>query len=100
MRLAPVLAFLAAVPATADEPPPGATARLGSARWRHAQPVNDLAFSADGRQLAAGDDGGFIRVWDMATGRPLTTFRTEAIVWTVALSPDGRLLAAGGGPDN
>jgi WD40 repeat protein len=86
--------------ALAEELPAGARARLGSARWRHARPVNDLAYSADGRRLAAGDDSGLVRVWDPADGRPLTTFRTQAIAWTVAQSPDGQLLAAGGGPDN
>lgn len=58
-----------------------------------------LAFSLDGRSLAVGYlHGRPMRLWDPATGKPIGEpfpARPEAIV-TVAFSPDGTLLAAGG----
>ncbi|HVK11757.1 MAG TPA: hypothetical protein VM597_23495, partial [Gemmataceae bacterium] len=61
-----------------------------------------LAFSPDGKQLMTVDhrDGG-VRVWDVATGKELRSFRAvpegraarSHDVWRAALSPDGRTLA-------
>jgi WD40 repeat protein len=53
----------------------------------------DLALSADGRLLATAD-GSRVRLWEMATRReiPLPAFPSHS----VALSPDGRTLAARG----
>lgn len=36
-------------------------------------PVNAMAFSPDGKTLAAGDSNGCIHVWSVTTGRPLST---------------------------
>jgi WD40 repeat protein len=65
----------------------------------HAGPVNALAFSPDGRFLAAagGKPGvdGEIRVWDVAArrARVLTGDHTDAL-YGIAWSPDGKTLAA------
>ena len=58
-------------------------------------PVSVLAVSADGSRVAAGSEG-HVLLWD-AAGKPLHTFRLDmpAGVNCVALSPDGRLVAAG-----
>ena len=57
--------------------------------------VNRIAFSADGRRLAAADGG--IVVWDVSRKQPTEVFRSDT--WggeLVALSPDGtRAYAAG-----
>jgi len=37
-----------------------------------------------------------VDVWELATGRLVTSMRTDNIVETVAFSPDGRILVAGG----
>jgi WD40 repeat protein/serine/threonine protein kinase len=64
-----------------------------------AQQVKDLAFSADGRQVRALTNVA-LRAWDLATRRtvfdrvPEVALRTEWPLQYVALSPDGRLLAA------
>ena len=59
-------------------------------RLPHGGQVRDVCFSRDARWLAtaAGDAGA--RVWDLATGRPVTPpLRHETAVNRVALSPDG-----------
>jgi eukaryotic-like serine/threonine-protein kinase len=60
--------------------------------------TNDIAYSADGRQVAAAceshEGNGAVGVWDVASGRLLARLgKHEAGVGTVAFSPDGgRLL--------
>lgn len=62
-----------------------------------------VAFSPDGKLLAAGGGTptGFIddavRLWDVATGEPIATFREHRSVWSIAFSPDGATLASGNG---
>ncbi|MFF1907745.1 WD40 repeat domain-containing serine/threonine protein kinase [Kitasatospora sp. NPDC058218] len=57
--------------------------------------VDTLAFSPDGRTVAAGCHDGVIRLWDLA-GRTLTTSLTGSIgsVASMAFSPDGRSLVS------
>ncbi len=74
----------------------------------HTLPIRFLAFSADGRRLAsvavAPRNTGLApawewKVWDAATGRLLQEFREDGqVCWSVALHPQGRLLAAAGIP--
>jgi WD40 repeat protein len=85
--LAAVLTGLlpAATPAApADEQPPGFRA---------------LAFSADGKLLAAGsgepDEPGVLTVWDVATHKPRFNHREKRGISSAAFSPDGKLLAVG-----
>jgi WD40 repeat protein len=67
-------------------------------------------FSADGKHLATGDKVGHIVVWDVATGKPVTTLESPGMyTWdgrqrihsiggirALAFSPDGKTLAVGG----
>ena len=73
-----------------------------------AEEVHSLAFSSDGSLLVSvssrRDEGaiaGTIRLWDLATGRSLGTFLEGYVspMRSVALSPDGTLLAAGVGDE-
>ncbi|WP_406131347.1 caspase family protein [Streptomyces sp. NBC_00989] len=59
--------------------------------------VNDLAFSPNGKTLAAVSNGDrAIQLWDSATHRSLTSITTTSkAVTSVAFSPDGKTLAAG-----
>jgi WD40 repeat protein len=57
--------------------------------------VNSVAFSPDGTSLAAGATDGTVRLWDVATGRPIGGPLTGPIgrVFSVAFSPAGKILA-------
>ncbi|MFJ2833546.1 caspase family protein [Streptomyces sp. NPDC087263] len=59
--------------------------------------VSDLAFSPDGKKLAAVSNGDrAVQLWDAATHRSLTSITTTSkAVTSVTFSPDGKALAAG-----
>jgi WD40 repeat protein/mono/diheme cytochrome c family protein len=66
----------------------------------HKGNVNDLAFTADGKRLAAaaGEPGvaGEVRIWNVDTGRMVRKIDAHAdAVYSVAISPDGSTLATG-----
>src|SRR4051812_41113999 len=60
-------------------------------------PVRAMAYSPDGRLLAAGGDDMKVRLWDLASGELLFTLSQHTDwVRALAFSPDGQLLASGG----
>jgi RNA polymerase sigma factor (sigma-70 family) len=78
--------------------PPDAVMRLGSLRWRHEGEAAHLAFSANGKLLAATNRDGTIRLFDTATGKLLYRVRPEVEdrpsgFGPLAFSPDGNYLA-------
>jgi WD40 repeat protein len=92
--------------ALGDPLPPGAVARLGTVRLRHAGTVRASQFSPDGTRLASVDESGWLHLWDAATGKELWRVRCDARRGYVgsaclAFSPDGTLLAVAldGGED-
>lgn len=76
-----------------DPLPAGALARIGTKRFRLADPFGVMALSNDGEMLAVGE-GKTVRLVDAATGRetaPIPLIRCTATA--LAFSGDGRLLA-------
>ncbi|HLA12065.1 MAG TPA: caspase family protein [Pyrinomonadaceae bacterium] len=72
----------------------------------HSAPVTSIAFSPDGKILASGSRDYTVKLWDVATGAVLRTLKGEktelaaeagdwAIAFSVAFSPDGKILASG-----
>ncbi|TGO02928.1 hypothetical protein PN36_16115 [Candidatus Thiomargarita nelsonii] len=68
----------------------------------HKAKIWDIVFTPDGRSLVSASDDKLIRVWNLKTGRTERTLRgqigegQEGKIYAMALSPDGRWLAAGG----
>ncbi|MFD5830478.1 WD40 repeat domain-containing serine/threonine protein kinase [Lentzea sp. NPDC060358] len=72
----------------------------------HKAAISSLAWSPDGKVLVSaedglGTDGAVVRIWDAETGKIIGTVRNPdgpggASACAVAISPDGKILAAGG----
>jgi WD40 repeat protein len=68
----------------------------------HTATIRRVGVDAAGRYLVTGSDDKTVRVWELATGRLLRVLRppigegNEGKVGAAAISPDGRLIAAGG----
>lgn len=56
-----------------------------------------VAYSPDGKFVAASGDDGIIRLWDAETGKLAAEFKGHTLIVTsLAFSPDGKLLASSG----
>jgi len=65
---------------------------------RRDRTTTSLAFSPDGRTLAAGDAGGVVELWHYReSGSPLSLRGHSRGVYSLAFSPDGRILASASG---
>jgi WD40 repeat protein len=63
----------------------------------HAAAVRALAFSPDGKLLAAASEDGTIRLWDVAKSKELATLKGhEGAVSALAFGADSKTLASGG----
>jgi WD40 repeat protein/serine/threonine protein kinase len=62
----------------------------------HPRPVEDAAFSPDGKFVVTGGDDGMVRLWDAATGRPIgPVLRHPREVFSVRFSLDGKSILSG-----
>jgi DNA-binding beta-propeller fold protein YncE len=80
------------------------TGRLNRTLKGHRQPVERLAFTADGKTLFSLEEDKTVRRWDVASGteqRAIQVGEKSNRLPFLACSPDGKLLALNGGiPDN
>jgi hypothetical protein len=89
-----------------DPLPAGAVARLGTVRLRHPNTIGVIAYSPDGKVLAAADGGsgshrglgwssstfeGSLRLWDVATGKELRRLASlQKAIRFLAFAPTAR----------
>jgi RNA polymerase sigma factor (sigma-70 family) len=77
-----------------DPLPPGALMRMGTVRFRNRDLIGNIAFSPDGKVVAAGGYGGSIFLYDAMTGRRRRQFQALTGQFTgLAFAPDGETLA-------
>jgi RNA polymerase sigma factor (sigma-70 family) len=74
---------------------------VGTGKRKHAletgKYVNAVAFSPDGKLVAASTGGEAVHVWDVAKGEAVVAMKgSSGGHRTVAFSPDGKVVAAGG----
>jgi len=69
---------------------------IGAPLTGHANLINRVAFSPDGKTLASGSADNTIILWSVATRQPIGSPLTghKAAVWSLAFSPDGKTLAS------
>jgi len=85
------LSLFVAIPASSQEKPE-IFVQTG-----HAEYINAIAFSPDGRYALSGSDDCTLRLWDISTGREIRTFKGhKSWVRSVDFSPDGRYALSGG----
>lgn len=93
-----VIVVVAQVSAVGAQEPPMLMLDTGG----HMGLVTEIAFTPDGKYLVSAGHDKVIRVWDWQAGRTVRTLRgqvgpgDEGKIFTMALSPDGRRLAAAG----
>lgn len=84
-----------------DPLPEGATARLGTVRYRHASQVTAVLYSPDGKLIATTGFDETVRLWASDTGKEIFRFRLDSKPnlsrAMIAFSPDGKRLAGAQG---
>ncbi|HZV06783.1 MAG TPA: sigma-70 family RNA polymerase sigma factor [Gemmataceae bacterium] len=82
------------VDAHGDPLPEGAIARLGTVRFNHGEGLRHLFFSPDGKTIYS-EGGGWLRVWDAATGAERGHFASaEHSLEALVLTPDGKKIVS------
>lgn len=73
-------------------------ADVKTGRTIHYFPANCVAFTPDGRRVAAGDGEGGISLWEVSTWRRIRRIPDrDPRAWFLDFSPGGQMLAAAGG---
>ncbi len=75
-------------------------AQTGKSKWRvspHGPHIWSASFSSDGKTLAAAGWDGTARLWNVASGQEMFTYRASGVVWSIPFSADGKWWAVGSG---
>jgi WD40 repeat protein len=94
--------FAGLAASVAQEQLPNTQPQLRIEAGMHTANIRRIDVSADGRLLVTGSDDKTIRLWSLPEGKLIRTFRVPigpengGKINAVAISPDGRLVAAGG----
>ena len=51
----------------------------------------------DGKRVVSGSDDFNIKVWEIETGKPITSFTADSMIYYVAVAYDGKTIVAGDG---
>lgn len=100
LALSAILCGSAAAQGTAGNPDPTPILRIETGM--HVAPVRRVAADPQCRLLATGSDDKTVRLWSMPEGKLIRTQRLpigpgeDGMLHAIAVSPDGRLIAAGG----
>ena len=62
----------------------------------HVRPVSSVCFSPDGSRLFSGSPDQTIRIWHAGSGQTLVILTEPDEVTTLAVDPDGSVLASAG----
>jgi WD40 repeat protein len=73
------------------------TGRLKATLSGHEGSVTGVEFLGNGKLIASGSVDGTVRIWDVSTGETRRELSPDFEVESVSVSPDGQLLAVGGG---
>jgi len=65
----------------------------------HKNTVQSVAMHPSRPQIASGSHDWSVRLWDLETGQGVVIGQHRGLVWSVAYSPDGRMLASSGARD-
>jgi len=104
LLLSALLLWIATEAASAEEPPVGTPnePQLRVEAGMHTAVARHVAVSADGKRIVSASYDKTIRVWSVPDGKLENVFRVpigdgfEGSIFAIALSPDGKTIAAGG----
>ena len=62
--------------------------------------VSSVVFSPDGNRIISGNEDGTVSLWNTHTGEHIQTFKISVSILSVAISPDGKIIATGSGEED
>lgn len=79
-----------------DGAPSELVAVIGDSRLKHSGAVWSMAYSPDETLLAAGDELGYVKIWNPETGDEISSVKAhDNAIYSLAFSPDGQTLLTG-----